>query len=1556
MKINLDYYKGTDLYTDGDIEKDIIQYLQNGEDIETICNDDTRYPVIYHLTSIRSNILNWYPFKENCSILEIGAGMGAITPTLCDKARRVVSVELSRQRASAIEIRCKNRDNLELIVGNLNDVQFQEKFDYITLIGVLEYAPLYTNSSNPFLDFLSKIRELLKPDGKILIAIENKFGMKYFSGVPEDHTGIRYDNIIGYKDKKGAQTFGREEITKLLNDANLKYKKFYYPLPDYKLPNVIFTDNYLPDNNNITRDLQYYNPENILNFDELDAYRELIKEDAKLFPYFSNSFLIEAGTENFVNDVNAVFFNNWRKVEYRLRTILKQDLAIKSPITEKSISHMNEMGIILEKLRKNNLNTIDQYQYNSVISQYIKQPNYENNLLQIYKKNGVEALINEIRRFYQNLINTMKPASNTDITVFDEYEITCPDYIKEKLNFIEDGIYDLRFENCFLINDKYYFFDQEWIENNVPIEFIFYRSLINFNKISIDDRNQILATFNLNDYIPLFDTLEKKLVSRIKNEKFSQIFAKPYMIEDVLQDRIRLLEENEQLKLQSSTVSTPSQLENTMQLSKIMEILKSEMEQKKNIQETMKQLEKRIEEQNALQDIKTILEQKIIERNNLKETITNLQQQIEEKNAAIDNLNLERYQIVNSRSFRLANTIKKTSSIPRKLARSGKEKIHHLTNQFGITTYKNDYRNIKTYDSYYQENRNFSDRKTDIKALVFYLPQFHTFKENDEWWGKGFTEWTNAKKAKPRYPTHYQPRLPHDDIGYYDLTDASILKKQADLAKEHGIYGFCFYLYWFSGKRLMEKPLDLLLEHPEIDMNFCLCWANENWTRKWDGQNQNILIAQEYSTEDPIKFIHDIKKYIDDKRYIKINGKPVIMIYNPTIIPDVEEIIQKWRDEAKKIGIGEIVVWTRNLLVDNIPPVENADAEFDFPPLQKGFANSVISGVKNGYLFNYRVVVEEMKKLYQTYHHSKRLYLGTTMGWDNSSRRKDGFTVFHGYSLESFYDWNQAVIQKTREMHPEDERFIFINAWNEWCEGTYLEPDQKYGYANINTLSKALFDIPFEELKVTNNRNTTPLQWNKKIAVQIHLFYPDLCDEIITQLNYIPYEFDCYITTSDEEKKKIIEKEFSEKCYANKTIIEVTPNRGRDVAPFLVQMSKVIDEYDYICHIHSKKSKTVDYGNRWRRYLYHNLFGSRENLIQIFNEFETHEKLGIIYPEIYPIITDQINYYGNNLSNCKQQFKKLGIPKNYINEKLIFPAGTMFWAKKDAIEPLFKAKYQYSDFMKENNQIDATPAHAIERIICNLAFSRGYSYQKIFNNSKIENLQSKCRKILYCFDNKENLDNYQIEYLDALGRISNNIVFITNRILSPAEISKLQSRNIRIFNTTLNTSFKMWKDYLLHNEISDEIDEIIITNSNQEYSGLSFNKMLNQMNNEVFLSLGYTIDMDRNKENIFITDFMVFSRELVIDPEFRSFLSKIETDNVGYELKRFLQDTHKRFDIYLKETKYINDYIVNIPIDQREPYLMLILGSPIINHSALYNIDMNQKQKISNFIQQAKRG
>ncbi len=293
-KLNLDFYKGTDLYSDGDVEDDILEIVKNNKDFTEILRMDNRWPVMYHLSPYRSNLLEWYDFNTNGSLLEIGGGCGAFSGMFAERLHNVQVVELSKRRADIIHERHNHFNNLEIIVGNLNDIVFKEKFDYITLIGVLEYAGKFTEGDDPYRSFLKTMLNHLNPGGKLIVAIENKYGLKYWAGAKEDHTGRMFDSIENYPIDKSIMTFGKTELSELLISAGLSNLEFYYPMPDYKLPKIIYSDMYLPDE---TASFDEYSPnydqERFNLFSENRAFAGIIKN--RMFDFFANSFLVFAG-------------------------------------------------------------------------------------------------------------------------------------------------------------------------------------------------------------------------------------------------------------------------------------------------------------------------------------------------------------------------------------------------------------------------------------------------------------------------------------------------------------------------------------------------------------------------------------------------------------------------------------------------------------------------------------------------------------------------------------------------------------------------------------------------------------------------------------------------------------------------------------------------------------------------------------------------------------------------------------------------------------------------------------------------------------------------------------------------------------------------------------------------------------------------------------------------------------------------------------------------------------------------------------------------------------
>lgn len=348
-----------------------------------------------------------------------------------------------------------------------------------------------------------------------------------------------------------------------------------------------------------------------------------------------------------------------------------------------------------------------------------------------------------------------------------------------------------------------------------------------------------------------------------------------------------------------------------------------------------------------------------------------------------------------------------------------------------------------------------------IRPIAIYLPQYHPIPENDEWWGKGFTEWTNVTKAKPLFAGHYQPHLP-SDLGFYDLRLAEVRMAQAEMAKQYGIYGFCYYHYWFNGKLVLERPLGEVLKSNQPDFPFMICWANENWTKVWDGDSNHILLEQKYSEQDDIEHIRYLLPYLKDPRYIKVNGKPILAIYKSALLPNVENTIRIWREEAIKQKIDLYIC--RFDCHDSVGKeflVHGVDAVIDFAPFGAAFQafkkkrriRRTISYFSRKFLKNKLIgdvianKVDYSKYVDFVINHplpDYKIYPGVTPMWDNSARKKGNYFMFTNSNPFDYGRWLDHIV-RTFAPYSEEENFIFINAWNEWAEGNHLEPCMKWG-------------------------------------------------------------------------------------------------------------------------------------------------------------------------------------------------------------------------------------------------------------------------------------------------------------------------------------------------------------------------------------------------------------------------------------------------------------------------------------------------------------------------------
>lgn len=359
-----------------------------------------------------------------------------------------------------------------------------------------------------------------------------------------------------------------------------------------------------------------------------------------------------------------------------------------------------------------------------------------------------------------------------------------------------------------------------------------------------------------------------------------------------------------------------------------------------------------------------------------------------------------------------------------------------------------------------------------MKVIAFNLPQFHPIPENDQWWGKGFTEWTNVVKAKPLFHGHYQPHLPAD-LGFYDLRLPEAREAQASLAREYGIHGFCYYHYWFNGRQLLERPVNEILATGKPDFPFCLCWGNENWTRVWDGGESEMLMQQVYSDQDDLEHIQSLIPFFKDRRYIKIDGKPLFLVYAANQLPHAKRTAERWRREVIAAGLPGLFL----LRVESIHSMSGNPQDF-------GFDAALEFEPRGGLLNNFRLHGFhwwEHRRLrtarrafidHSVFHYDDLVDRAISMelpkypfircvcpGWDNTSRRKSGGVIVHGSTPESYGRWLAYVLDQTLEGSGHSmnhKNFVFINAWNEWAEGNHLEPCQKWGRAYLEATREAL--------------------------------------------------------------------------------------------------------------------------------------------------------------------------------------------------------------------------------------------------------------------------------------------------------------------------------------------------------------------------------------------------------------------------------------------------------------------------------------------------------------------
>lgn len=511
--INLKYYNGQDSYNDGDVENDILNIVLNNDgndDYRAILDNNDNWFVFANLVPERRNLLEWYNFKPNSSIIEIGAGPGAITSVLCEKSSKVTAVELSYRRAKINSVRNSKYKNLEIMVGNLNDMEFDIKYDYAVLVGVLEYASAFTNTKNPYVDFLKNIKKLLKDDGIIIIAIENRYGLKYFAGAHEDHTGQIFDGIEGYRNVNWVRTFGKLEITNILKDSGFSYTSFYYPYPDYKTPRVIFSDSRLP----AVDDILDYNTPNY-DYDKLSFFNEKLALDGivknKQYDFFANSFLIFASAKEFDNECSFIKYNRYRDNKFQIETSINSSKKIfKKALKPEGIEHLQNMVKYYNYVKSNfnNINIAESYMIadDVLYMEYIEGDSLKNILKTSIESNDIEKY-----KFYFNKYIELLKSFNIieiDYSRLKDFENIFSDYYSDLHGpAMEYANLDLTFSNIIVDqNDNFYIIDYELCFNfYCPLYYIISRVINDFvANICCSFENTKFIYDILSEYYPIY--------------------------------------------------------------------------------------------------------------------------------------------------------------------------------------------------------------------------------------------------------------------------------------------------------------------------------------------------------------------------------------------------------------------------------------------------------------------------------------------------------------------------------------------------------------------------------------------------------------------------------------------------------------------------------------------------------------------------------------------------------------------------------------------------------------------------------------------------------------------------------------------------------------------------------------------------------------------------------------------------------------------------------------------------------------------------------------------
>ena len=547
MIFNTEFYEKKEEKISNSEQEIIDKYIEQYEnrDYENQFSEKITAQEIYHLSSSSQNILNWYPFKEKDTVLEIGGNLGNLTEVFINKCKEVTTIEPNLEKAKTISKRYKDAQNLEIIVGNFSKIQLEKKFDYIILIGSVPRVKEIMGQDMKLNQMIQKLEKFLSENGKFLIAVDNKFGLRYFVGNPENILNKKFESIIGYNNEpEKIETFTKSRLERKLKEIGYN-TNFYYPLPDYKLPNVIFTDKQLPKYNSVDKYNPYYLENSTIIMNEIDVFREILKNNEEMFTFFTNSFLVEASKKLEPIKYKYISFNNMRKQEYRLITKIADEYVEKEVVNQQANEHYENIKENIRQLQNKDIKTVDYEIDGKIQSKYINQELLLNNVItKALEENNLEQVENVMNQYIQTLNINSYQEQNYEKTVFGKYGIEAEDKeIIKNLHFQKRGLWDMTFKNCFYIDGELYFFDQEWAEDDLPTEYILYRSILyTISLRRFINIEEWFEKYDLQKYRILFEKLDNKMQEKVRDEKMWTFYSqnKYFDIDSTIQEVINL--------------------------------------------------------------------------------------------------------------------------------------------------------------------------------------------------------------------------------------------------------------------------------------------------------------------------------------------------------------------------------------------------------------------------------------------------------------------------------------------------------------------------------------------------------------------------------------------------------------------------------------------------------------------------------------------------------------------------------------------------------------------------------------------------------------------------------------------------------------------------------------------------------------------------------------------------------------------------------------------------------------------------------------------------------